>query len=131
MLSSMSPTVLLDAAGRVKLVTGSPGGPTIISSIAQLISNVVDFNMDIGSATAAPRLHHQHVPDVLYYEPNGLTPDVELALRALGHNVEARPGYQGDTQSILVLPDGTLTGISDPRRSGATLGVRQTRDVVK
>ena len=79
MFSSMSPTVLLDATGRVKLVTGSPGGPTIISSIAQMISNIVDFNMDIGSATAAPRLHHQHVPDLLYYEHNGLARDVESA----------------------------------------------------
>ena len=52
MLSSMSPTILLDAAGRVRLVTGSPGGPTIISSVAQMISNVVDFDMDIAGATA-------------------------------------------------------------------------------
>ena len=131
MFSSMSPTVLLDATGRVKLVTGSPGGPTIISSIAQMISNIVDFNMDIGSATAAPRLHHQHVPDLLYYEHNGLARDVESALRTLGHNLEARPGYQGDTQSILVLSDGTLTGVADPRKGGATLGVRQTHDVVQ
>ena len=131
MLSSMSPTVLLDAAGRVKLVTGSPGGPTIISSVAQMISNVVDFNMDIWSATAAPRLHHQHFPDVLYYEHNGLAPGVELALRAMGHNIEARSGYQGEAQSILVLPDGTLTGMADPRKGGAALSVRQTREVVQ
>ena len=127
----MSPTILLDAAGGVKLVTGSPGGAAIISSVAQMISNIVDFNMDIGSATAAPRLHHQHFPDVLYFERNGLTPDVESALRALGHNVEALPGYQGDTQSILVLSDGTLTGMADPRKGGAALGVRQTLEVVQ
>ena len=131
MLSSMSPTVVLDAAGRVKLVTGSPGGPTIISSVAQMISNVVDFDMDVASATAAPRLHHQHVPDVLSYERDGLTTEVESALRGLGHNVEALAGYQGDTQSILVLPDGTRTGVADPRRGGAALGVRQTIDVVQ
>ena len=131
MLSSMSPTILLDAAGRVRLVTGSPGGPTIISSVAQIISNVVDFNMDIGGATAAPRLHHQHVPDVLSYERDGLTTEVESALRGLGHNVEALAGYQGDTQSIQVLPDGTLTGVADPRRGGAALGVRQTIEVVQ
>ena len=131
MLSSMSPTILLDAAGGVKLVTGSPGGATIISSVAQMISNIVDFNMNIGSATAAPRLHHQHFPDVLYYERNGLTPDVESALRALGHNVETLPGYQGDTQSILVLPDGTLAGMADPRKGGTALSVRQTPEVVQ
>jgi len=131
MLSSMSPTLLLDAAGRVVLVTGSPGGGTIISSVAQLISNIVDFDMDISGATGAPRLHHQHVPDVLYYERDGLDPDVEAALRTLGHDVEALSGYQGDTQSILVLPNGTLTGVADPRRGGAALGVRQAIDVVQ
>ena len=131
MLSSMSPTVLLDAAGRVKLITGSPGGPTIISTVAQIISNIVDFDMDIGSATAAPRLHHQHSPDILYYERNGLAPDVASALRALGHTVEARSGYQGDTQSIVVLQDGTLTGIADPRKGGAAMSVRQRHEVVQ
>jgi gamma-glutamyltranspeptidase/glutathione hydrolase len=122
---------VLDAAGQVKLVTGSPGGPTIISSVAQIISNVVDFNMDIASATAAPRLHHQHLPDTLYYEPNGLTPGVESALRFLGHGVAARDGYQGDTQSILVLSDETLSGAADPRRGGAALSVRPTHNVLR
>ena len=131
MLSSMSPTILLDAAGRVKLVTGSPGGATIISSVAQMISNVVDFDIDVGSSTAAPRLHHQHVPDVLSYERDGLATDVESALRGLGHNVEALAGYRGDTQSILVLPDGTLTGVADPRGGGAAIGVRQAIEVTR
>jgi len=130
MLSAMTPTILLDAAGRVKLVTGSPGGPTIITTVAQVISNLIDFNMDIGSATAAPRLHHQHLPDILYYERAGLRSEVESALRALGHNIEARPGYQGDTQSILVLPNGTLAGVADPRRGGAAVSVREMRQVV-
>jgi len=131
MLSSMSPTILLDAAGRVRLVTGSPGGPTIISSVAQIISNVVDFDMDIASATAAPRLHHQHVPDVLSYERDGLGADVVSALRELGHNVEAITGYRGDTQSILVLPGGTLAGVADPRGGGAAIGVRQAIEVTR
>lgn len=131
MLSAMSPTILLDAGGRVKLVTGTPGGPTIITTIAQIISNIVDFHMDLAGATAAPRLHHQHLPDVLQYERAGLRPDVESALRALGHRVEARPGYQGDTQSILVLPDGTLAGVADPRRGGAAISVRQARHIVQ
>ena len=131
MLSSMSPTVVLDAAGRVKLVTGSPGGATIISTVAQMISNVVDFDMDLASATAATRLHHQHVPDVLTYERDGLAPEVSTALRALGHDVQALPGYQGDTQSILVLPDGTLSGVADPRRGGAAIGVRRRIEVTQ
>jgi gamma-glutamyltranspeptidase / glutathione hydrolase len=131
MLSAMTPTILLDPNGQVKLVTGTPGGPTIITTIAQILSNIVDFHMDIGSATAAPRLHHQHLPDILYYERNGLRPDVVSALGALAHTVRQRPGYQGDTQSILIRDDGTLTGVADPRRGGAALGVREMRQTVQ
>jgi gamma-glutamyltranspeptidase / glutathione hydrolase len=126
MVSSMTPTILLDPSERVKLITGTRGGPTIITQIAQIISNIVDFNMDMGGATVAPRLHHQHLPDVLRYERAGLRSDVESALRALGHAVEAFPGYGGDTQSILVLPDGTVTGVADPRVGGAALSVRES-----
>jgi gamma-glutamyltranspeptidase/glutathione hydrolase len=131
MLSAMAPTILLDRSGKVRLVTGSPGGPTIITTVVQIISNIVDFNMDIGSATAAPRLHHQHLPDVLYYERGGLQPDIISALGGLGHTLEARPGYQGDTQSIFVLPDGRLAGVADPRRGGAALSVRDAHQVVQ
>jgi gamma-glutamyltranspeptidase/glutathione hydrolase len=127
MLSAMTPTIVLDPAGRVKLVTGSPGGPTIITTVAQMISNIVDFGMDAGSATAAPRLHHQHQPDTLYYERAGMRPDVAAALRAMGHNVRERSGYQGDTQTILVLPDGGLAGVADPRRGGAAVSVRPAK----
>jgi gamma-glutamyltranspeptidase/glutathione hydrolase len=125
MLSAMAPTIVLDPAGRVKIVTGSPGGPTIITTVAQMISNVVDFDLDIGAATAVPRLHHQHLPDLLYYERDGLRPEVVSRLRELGHFVEARSGYQGDTQSIFLLPDGTLAGTADPRRGGAAVAVRE------
>jgi gamma-glutamyltranspeptidase/glutathione hydrolase len=131
MLSSMAPTILLDPNGTVKLVTGSPGGPTIITTVAQIISNVVDFDMNLASATAAPRLHHQHLPDILYYERAGLRPDLVSALRGLGHTLEARPGYQGDTQSILRMPGGTLAGVADPRRGGVALGVRNVSPVVQ
>ena len=116
MLSAMTPTIVLDGSGRVRLVTGSPGGPTIISTVAQMISNVVDFGMNAAEATSAPRLHHQHLPDVLRFERAGLTPGAVEALRAMGHTVEERSGYQGDAQSILVLPDGRLQGAGDPRR---------------
>jgi gamma-glutamyltranspeptidase/glutathione hydrolase len=131
MLSAMTPTILLDPKGRVKLVTGTPGGPTIITTVAQMISNVVDFEMDVGTATAAPRLHHQHLPDLLHYERDGLRPEVVSGLRGLGHTIQARPGYQGDSQSILLLPDGTLTGTADPRRGGAAVSVRETLQSVQ
>jgi gamma-glutamyltranspeptidase/glutathione hydrolase len=131
MLSAMTPTIVLDRAGRVRLVTGTPGGSTIITSIAQIVSNVIDWEMDLPTTTAAPRLHHQHLPDVLRYERDGLRPDVVAALRAMGHQVEERPGYQGDVQSILVLPNGVMSGVSDPRRGGAAVGIGEVRQVVQ
>lgn len=131
MLSAMTPTIVLDPDDEVRLVTGTPGGSTIITSIAQIVSNVIDFGMDAAEATAAPRLHHQHLPDDLRYERAGLRPEVEAELVGRGHTVNARPGYQGDTQTILVLRDGTLTGVSDPRRGGAAVGVRQALQVVQ
>jgi gamma-glutamyltranspeptidase/glutathione hydrolase len=130
MLSAMTPTIVLGTDRQVKLVTGSPGGPTIITTVAQVISNVVDYEMDVASATAAPRLHHQHLPDILYYERDGLEPSLVSALQGRGHRVQERPGYQGDTQSIMVLPDRTLLGVADPRRGGAAVGVRRPSEVV-
>ncbi len=129
MLSAMTPTIVLDPAGSVRLVTGSPGGPTIITTVAQVISNVVDFGMDIASATASPRLHHQHLPDVLQVEADGMDEAAVDALRQRGHQVEMRSGYSGDTQSIMVLPDGTLAGASDPRRGGAVRALREVYHV--
>ena len=131
MLSSMTPIILLDQNGKVRLVTGTPGGATIVTTIAQMVSNVVDFGMDIAAATSAPRLHHQHLPDVLSFERFGLTDAVQAALRARGNRLQARPGYQGDTQSISVLPDGTLVGLADPRRGGLAAAVQDARDVVQ
>ena len=131
MLSAMSPAIVLDSAGRIKLVTGSPGGPTIITTVAQIISNVIDFEMDIAAATSAPRLHHQHLPDLLHHERDGLGAAVVAALRAMGHTVQARPGYQGDSQSIFLRPDGMLIGVADPRRGGAAVSSRDTLQTVQ
>ena len=122
MLSAMTPTIVVGPNGRVRLVTGTPGGATIITTVAQIISNVIDFGMDVAAATAAPRMHHQHLPDVIRFERSGMRPDVLEALRSMGHDVQERSGYSGDTQSIQVLPDGTLIGVSDPRRGGAARG---------
>jgi gamma-glutamyltranspeptidase/glutathione hydrolase len=131
MLSSMTPIMLLGRDGKVRLVTGTPGGATIITTMAQIISNVVDFGMDVASATGAPRLHHQHLPDVLSFEHAALPNTVQQALRSRGHTVRERTGYQGDTQSIQVLSNGTLIGVADPRRGGAAAAVEDSRQVVQ
>lgn len=123
MLSAMTPTIVLDPAGRVKVVTGSPGGATIITSVAQAVSNFVDFGMTLAASTAAPRVHHQHLPDVLRFEQGGLDSSVVAQLRARGHEVSERSGYQGDVQTIFVLPDRRLSGVADPRRGGAAVAV--------
>jgi gamma-glutamyltranspeptidase / glutathione hydrolase len=131
MLSAMTPTIVLAPNGRVRLVTGTPGGSTIITSVAMIVSNVVDFDMDVATATAAPRLHHQHLPDTLRFERGGLAPQTVTALRAMGHAVQERPGFQGDVQSIMVLPTGYMAGVADPRRGGAAVGLGEVRRVVQ
>ena len=131
MLSAMTPTIVLDPSGRVLLVTGTPGGSTIITSVAGIVSNVVDFRMDVATATSAPRLHHQHLPDTLRYEHRGLSQATAARLRAMGHALAERSGFQGDVQSIVVLPGGYQTGVADPRRGGAAVGVGEVRRVVQ
>jgi gamma-glutamyltranspeptidase/glutathione hydrolase len=114
-LSSMSPTIVLKD-GKPVLVTGSPGGSRIISTVLQVIVNVLDYHMDIASAVAAPRLHHQWLPDEVRIE-HGFPDDVIAALRAKGHTVIEPLGY-ASANSIAVTPDG-LFGAPDPRTRGA------------
>ncbi|MHC5209315.1 MAG: gamma-glutamyltransferase [Planctomycetota bacterium] len=121
MLSSMTPTIVVAPDGELLLVTGTPGGPTIITTVFQTISNVIDHGMDVVEAVQAPRIHHQHLPDRIFYEHASLRPAMLKALEALGHTLEEREGVSGDVQMILV-DDGVLTGWSDPRRGGAALG---------
>jgi gamma-glutamyltranspeptidase/glutathione hydrolase len=120
MLSAMTPTIVLDRDGRVLMVTGARGGPRIITAVFQVISNVIDYDMDVARAVRAPRIHHQHLPDVLYYERNGLSADVLRALEALGHHVEMR-GTVGTAPTIL-RRGSVWTGVADPRTGGAAAG---------
>ena len=92
-LSSMTPTVV-ERNGNVLLVVGSPGGPTIITTVLQIVVNVVDHQMTVSQAVAAPRIHHQWMPDRIDVEPFGLSPDVLEGLRERGHRVavRGRPG---------------------------------------
>jgi gamma-glutamyltranspeptidase/glutathione hydrolase len=122
MLSAMTPTVVLDPQGKLFMVTGTPGGPTIITSVLQTLSNVIDHGMTLGRAVVAPRVHHQHLPDRIEYEPAGLPASVVEELRALGHTVREDSGLSGDVQAILVRSDGVIEGFSDPRRGGKAIG---------
>src|SRR5690606_25066417 len=93
MLSSMSPTILA-RDGELVAVLGSPGGRTIINTVLQLVLNVVDFGMGLEDAVAAPRMHHQWLPDRIRIEAGGVGDEVAEALRALGHEVQVT-GSQG------------------------------------
>ncbi|MEQ1857250.1 MAG: gamma-glutamyltransferase, partial [Longimicrobiales bacterium] len=121
MLSSMTPTIVLSPEGRLRMLTGTPGGSTITTTVFQTISNVLDYGMDVVDAVNAPRVHHQHLPDQLYFERGGLEASTVVALEALGHTVVERRGMSGDVQMILVAGD-TLQGWSDPRGGGRAIG---------
>jgi len=114
-LSSMSPTIVLKD-GKPVLVTGSPGGSRIISTVLQVIVNVLDYHMDVAAAVAAPRLHHQWLPDEVRIE-HGFAEDTLAGLRAKGHRV-IEPMGQTSANSIAVTPNGLL-GAPDPRTRGA------------
>jgi gamma-glutamyltranspeptidase/glutathione hydrolase len=122
MLSAMSPAIVTGPDGRLRMVTGTPGGSTIITTVLQTILNVVDHGMNVSEAIVAPRVHHQHLPDQIFFEADGLPAAVVAELEALGHTVVERGGVSGDAQAIVVRADGTLEGRSDPRRGGAAVG---------
>ena len=113
-LSSMSPTIVF-RDGRVFLVTGTHGGSRIITMVAQVILNVIDHQMNIAEAVAAPRIHHQWLPDQVDAE-SGLSPDTIRLLEARGHKIVVGRTF-GSANSILVAPEG-LTGAADQRQRG-------------
>ena len=114
-LSSMTPTIVLKD-GKVVLVTGSPGGSRIITTVLQVILNVIDRRMNIAEAVAAPRIHHQWLPDEVLAEPN-VPDDVVWFLESRGHAVKRALPWSS-ANSIMVTPDG-LAGVADPRTRGA------------
>ena len=111
-LSSMSPTIVAKD-GKTWLVTGSPGGSRIITTVLQMVVNSVDFGMNVAEATSAPRFHHQWLPDQLRVE-KGFSPDTLKLLAEKGQNVKVQSAM-GSTQSIMLGPDGMRYGASDPR----------------
>ena len=120
MLSAMTPTLVLDSTGALELITGTPGGPKIITMVYHVISNVIDHRMPLPDAVAAPRMHHQALPDSIQVEDGGFTRGTLDSLRALGHAISLR-GYWGDVEAIIRTPTG-WQGVSDPRRGGGGAG---------
>ena len=114
-LSSMSPTIVMKD-GKVELVTGSPGGSRIITTVLQIIVDTIDHGLNVAEAESAPRAHDQLWPDELRIE-RGVSPDTIRLLEAMGHKVVTRESM-GSANTIARSPDGVLTGASDPRQRG-------------
>lgn len=118
MLSSQTPTLVLKA-GRVRVVTGSPGGRTIPNTVLWVVLNLLEFEQEPMQAVAGARTHHAWFPDVMNLEGNGWDPATRQALEALGHRL-GRLGTQGDAHTLVVEPEtGRIHGVADPRRRTA------------
>ena len=120
MLSAMTPSIVLDPAQQLYLVVGTPGGPRIITMVYHVISNVIDHRMPLAEAVAAPRMHHQGLPDSLQVEDAGFLAETLDSLRARGHGIASR-GLWGDVEAIMRTATG-WEGVSDPRRGGGGAG---------
>ena len=120
-LSSMTPTIVLKD-GKLLFAVGSPGGPTIINTVTQVIVNIIDHGMNIQQAIDWPRVHHQWMPDQIVYEPYGLVPDVLNRLKSMGHQF-GNQRNMGDAEGVMIedKTDVRLGG-SDPRLDGKSIG---------
>ena len=118
--SSMTPTIV-EKDGRLFMVTGSPGGPRIVSTTLLSIVNVIDYGMNAAEAVSVPRFHHQWQPDKLYFEP-ATAKDVVEALRERGHEVVVEERDWSAAEVIVVEPGGAFSGGSDPRTDGLAAG---------
>jgi gamma-glutamyltranspeptidase/glutathione hydrolase len=120
-LSSMTPTIVTEN-GRLRMTAGAPGGSTIITTVLQVVLNVLTYDMSARKAVAAPRIHHQWLPDKLQIERWGFDPLTIDELRRRGHQIdESRPSW-GNAMAIVVQPDGSLEGAADPRGEGTASG---------
>jgi gamma-glutamyltranspeptidase / glutathione hydrolase len=119
-LSAMTPTIVAKD-GKVLLVLGSPGGPTIITTVANILMSVVDFGRDLQEAVNAPRFHHQWLPDQILLEDR-ISPDTVALLEKRGHKIKTRH-FWGDGECIMVDPKtGERLGASDGRNNGRAIG---------
>ncbi|MFH2035634.1 MAG: gamma-glutamyltransferase [Candidatus Zixiibacteriota bacterium] len=120
MLSSMSPTIIMKN-DRPVMALGSPGGSKIITTVAEAIINFIRFDMTASKIAGFPRFHHQWLPDTLYLEQGGFDLNTIQALISKGHRVKERSKYS-DLQIIFINDNGLISGASDPRENGKTLG---------
>jgi len=118
MLSSMTPTIVENPNGELFLVVGSPGGSTIITTVAQIIMNVIDFGMEIEDAVNSPRFHHQWLPDIIQFESSGFSIETLNALSIMGHQHKFRRSI-GEANCIMKLEDGLIQASSDSRRGAS------------
>ena len=122
MLSSMTPTIVEDNESNLFMVLGTPGGSTIITTIAQIIVNVIDFNMDIGPAVDARRFHHQWLPPYIQIEQYSLSNDVIKNLQDRGHNLVYRSKFGIGEANCILLKNNYMYGAADSRRGAHALG---------
>jgi gamma-glutamyltranspeptidase/glutathione hydrolase len=121
MLSSMTPAMVIKD-GKVVLLTGSPGGRTIINTVLTVVLAVTEYGLNGRQAVDHPRMHHQWLPDRVNIEEGGATEEVLAALRAMGHEIRAG-GRQGDAHSIWIGPDGMPYGVNDKRSADSKASV--------
>tara|TARA_B100000941_G_scaffold290741_1_gene274440 strand:+ start:992 stop:2677 length:1686 start_codon:yes stop_codon:yes gene_type:complete len=120
MLSSMTPTIVETPEGDLLLVVGSPGGSTIITTVVQIIMNVIDFGMNIEQSIEAPRFHHQWLPDIIQFESNGFSYETKQALSEMGHEFKIRNSI-GEANCIMKLSNGLIEASGDSRRGASAL----------
>jgi gamma-glutamyltranspeptidase / glutathione hydrolase len=120
MLSSMSPTIITKN-GKLFMVTGSPGGRTIINTVMEIVLNGLEFGMDARQAVDAPRFHHQWLPDEVTFERNAIPDSTAQRLQAMGHKLRFA-GQQGDGHTIIV-KDGVAYGANDRRSADSKASV--------
>jgi gamma-glutamyltranspeptidase/glutathione hydrolase len=125
MISSMTPTIVVKDSMPFLLI-GTPGGRTIMNTVLQVIVNVIDFKMDMAEAIAAPRVHHQWLPDRLRIERFGASPDTIRLLKMMGHDVQVSRTSRAQGRAMGIMVDaesGLLTGAADPRAAdGGAVG---------